>query len=147
MQQLDGTNEPIYAYNEANGATLAGAAAFDYLRFFFHFVRGRLGCFHIVENIGDSLWCPDTPDSIKTEVAAILMPLTARGAHRSGLLRYTATVVFKNALFKTDIYLAPRPVDNAILPGDDAQQHFSLGQAALHGEDLLMEDLPVDGYC
>jgi hypothetical protein len=147
VELLDGTNEPIYSYNDHNGVVLNGAATLDYIRFFFHFVRGQQGAFQIVEKHEDVEWCPNAPEDTKTKANTLLMPLTARGTHRSGLLRHSATVVFKNALFKTDIYVASKRIENVTLPGDDCSQDFSLGQSALHDEDLLMEDLPVNGYC
>ena len=73
------------------------------------------------------------------------MPVTYKGIGRDNLITLTATVVFKNALFKTDIKIAPFEMD-VFDPEVSAPEHFTIGQMKLTNEDLLLEDLnvPVD---
>lgn len=142
--RLCGTNEPIYELNDRHGIVLTAANVPLYIKFFFHFVRGLLGSFHIVETPDDLDWAVDADEAAKAEVADLLMPLTMRGLQPDGLFRATGSVVFKNALFKTDVVVASRPLSDVVYSPDGESGDFTLGQAALTNEDLLVEDLPVN---
>jgi hypothetical protein len=54
-------------------------------------------------------------------------------------------VIFKNALFKTDVKVAPYEMD-VFDPESGMSEHFTIGQMKLTNEELLLEDLnvPVD---
>ncbi len=145
LSRLDWTNEPIYSVNERAPIKVDRKTAIPYARFFFHFVRGQLGRFIIVEKPEEVVWLSNATDEEKAKVNERLMPITYKGIGRDNLLTLTATVVFKNALFKTDIKVAPFEMDvfDAEL---NAPEHFTIGQMKLTNEDLLLEDLnvPVD---
>ncbi|MDD5587051.1 MAG: hypothetical protein PHY92_08895, partial [Alphaproteobacteria bacterium] len=116
-----------------------------YSRFFFHYVRGQLGRFIIVETPEDVVWLPEANEKEKAEVAANLMPVTYKGIGRDNLFTMTCTVVFKNALFRTDIKVAPYEMD-VYDPEMGAPEHFTIGQMKLTNEELLLEELnvPID---
>lgn len=142
---MNWTNEPIYAVNERAPIKLDRKTALPYSKFFFHYVRGQLGRFIIVEKPEEVVWLSNANDKEKAAVAEKLMPVTYKGIGRDNLFTLTATVVFKNALFKTDIKIAPYEMDvfDAEL---GAPEHFTIGQMKLTNEDLLLEDLnvPID---
>jgi hypothetical protein len=142
---MNWTNEPIYAVNERAPIKLDRKTAIPYSKFFFHYVRGQLGRFIIVEKPEEVVWLANSNDKEKAAVAEKLMPVTYKGIGRDNLFTLTATVVFKNALFKTDIKIAPYEMDvfDAEL---GAPEHFTIGQMKLTNEDLLLEDLnvPID---
>jgi len=142
---MNWTNEPIYAVNERAPIKLDRKTAVPYSKFFFHYVRGQLGRFIIVEKPEDVVWLSNATDKEKAAVAEKLMPVSYKGIGRDNLFTLTATVVFNNALFKTDIKIAPYEMDvfDAEL---GAPEHFTIGQMKLTNEDLLLEDLnvPVD---
>jgi hypothetical protein len=142
---LDWTNEPIYSVNERAPIKVDRKTSLSYARFFFHFVRGQLGRFIIVEKPEEVTWLSNATDKEKADVASRLMPVTYKGIGRDNLITLTATVVFKNALFKTDIKVAPFEMD-VFDPELNAPEHFTIGQMKLTNEDLLLEDLnvPVD---
>lgn len=142
---MNWTNEPIYTVNEKAKIKLDRKTLPIYAKFFFHFVRGQLGRFIIVEKPEDMVWLPEATDKEKAEVAARLMPVTYKGVGRDNLFTMTCTVVFKNALFKTDIRVAPYELD-AFDAEAGAPEHFTIGQMKLTNEDLLLEDLnvPID---
>ena len=81
----------------------------------------------------------------KADVAERLIPITYKGIGRDNLFTLTATVVFKNALFRTDIKIAPYEMD-VFDPELGAPEHFTIGQMKLTNEDLLLEELnvPID---
>ena len=142
---LNWTNEPIYSVNERGSIKLDRKTTIPYAKFFFHYVRGQLGRFIIVENPEEVVWLPNANDTEKAKVAERLMPVTYKGIGRDNLYTLTATVVFKNALFKTDIKIAPYEMD--VFDAELGQpEHFTIGQMKLTNEDLLLEELnvPID---
>jgi len=142
---MNWTNEPIYSVNERAPIKVDRKTCIPYAKFFFHYVRGQLGRFIIVEKPDEVVWLSNATDKEKADVAARLMPITYKGIGRDNLITLTATVVFKNALFKTDIKLAPFEMD-VFDPELGAPEHFTIGQMKLTNEDLLLEDLnvPID---
>ena len=142
---MNWTNEPIYAVNERAPIKLDRKTTLPYAKFFFHYVRGQLGRFIIVEKPDEVVWLANANDKEKGEVAQRLMPVTYKGIGRDNLFTLTATVVFKNALFKTDIKIAPYEMD-VFDPETNTPEHFTIGQMKLTNEDLLLEELnvPID---
>lgn len=142
---LNWTNEPIYSVNEVAPIKVDRKTCIPYAKFFFHYVRGQLGRFIIVEKPEEVVWLANANDKEKADVASRLMPVTYKGIGRDNLITLTATVVFKNALFKTDIKIAPFEMD-VFDPEVGAPEHFTIGQMKLTNEDLLLEDLnvPID---
>jgi hypothetical protein len=142
---MNWTNEPIYSVNERAPIKIDRKTCIPYARFFFHFVRGQLGRFIIVEKPDEVVWLANATDKEKASVNEKLMPITYKGIGRDNLITLTASVVFKNALFKTDIKVAPFEMD-VFDPEINAPEHFTIGQMKLTNEDLLLEDLnvPVD---
>lgn len=142
---MNWTNEPIYSVNEAAPIKLDRKTLVPYAKFFFHYVRGQLGRFIIVEKPEDVSWLPEANDKEKADVTARLMPVTYKGIGRDNLFTLTCTVVFKNALFRTDIKVAPYEMD-VFDPEQNAPEHFTIGQMKLTNEELLLEDLniPID---
>jgi len=145
LHVMNWTNEPIYLVNEHAPIKLDRKTLVIYAKFFFHYVRGQLGRFIIVEKPEEVIWLESATDKEKADVAERLMPVTYKGIGRDNLFTLTATVVFKNALFKTDIKVAPYEMD-AFDAEAGAPEHFTIGQMKLTNEELLLEDLnvPID---
>jgi len=142
---MNWTNEPIYSINERAPIKLDRKTTVPYAKFFFHYVRGQLGRFIIVEKPEEVIWLASATDKEKADVAARITPIAYKGIGRDNLYTLTATVVFKNALFKTDIKIAPYEMD--VFDAELGQpEHFTIGQMKLTNEDLLLEELnvPID---
>jgi hypothetical protein len=125
---MNWTNEIIYRVNDKAPIKLDRKNVILYAKFFFHYVRGQLGRFIIVEKPDEVAWLDNaTPDEMQ-KVADRLMAVTYKGIGRDNRYLLTASVVFKNALFKTNIRVAPD------------------GLMELTDEELLLEDLnvPID---
>lgn len=141
---LDWKNEPIYTVNERWGLRLEHDDALkQYCRFFFHFVRGQLGQFTFVEDESQIPWSAEASEADRQRVRGKLAPLEIRPRTAEDHVRLTATVIFKNALFQTDVIIATRPTeikDDAT----DVMEVFTLGQMKLTDEDLLVEELSVE---
>ena len=142
---MNWTNEPIYRVNDKAPIKLDRKTVVPYAKFFFHYVRGQLGRFIIVEKPEEVVWLPSATAEEKQKVNEKLLPLTYKGIGRDNLFTLTGTVVFKNALFRTDIKIAPMEMD-AFDAEMDENEHFTIGQMKLTNEELLLEELnmPVD---
>ncbi len=122
---LDWSNVPIYALNERAKVIINKNTVAAYAKFFFDFVRGRHGRFVIAEDTQDVAFLASASDTERQAVARQLQPLNYKGIGRDSRFGLEGTVLFKNALFKTNIRVAPD------------------GMVELTDEQLLMEDLNV----
>jgi hypothetical protein len=122
---LDWTNGPIYALNEQAPLTLNENTINDYVRFFFHYVRGRHGRFVIIESVDEISWKEEPPVNARKAVGSLIAPLHLYSVDNDGTYRLSARMLFKDSLFKADIV-----VDNQ-------------GQVNLEDEELVIEDIPV----
>ena len=150
MQTLNWTNEPIYTANDADGMALSAATLPVYARFFFHFVRGQLGRFIIVESDDEITWMPegDARENAEAKIRTAgidIAPVQYVGVHNTEELHVMrAYCVFKNALFRTYILVAPYKQEVFLQEeGEEAPESFTLGQMKLINEELLLEELPV----
>lgn len=135
-------NEDIYSANEIGPIILSEEVLPVYARFFFFIVRGQLGRFIIAEKPEDIPWLDGAPDDQKNDVEKALAPLIYKGIDQDGLYTISGTVVFKNALFRTDIKVAPHEMD--VLDSETGQKEtMTIGQLKLENEDLLLENLMV----
>jgi hypothetical protein len=168
---MDWTNAPIYEFNEigqndGDGRSLLELSrgnVLDYARFFFHFVRGKLGRFLIIERPEDVPWlAPSQPNDHKAsggaedkhkDVEARIHPLRYVGHFERDFYQLDAIVLFKDALFSTQILIAPYAAELEPLNGREPTgpadmypentETFSVGQLSLCAEELLVESLHV----
>ena len=146
--RLDWTNEPIYRTNEVDGMRLVRSTIVDYVRFFYHFVRGQLGRFQIVEHVDQVPWLAEADARERgleqIEKAGInIGPVRYFGlsdAHDLHILQ--AEMVFNSALFRTDILVAPYRTRFRD-PEDGEIETFTPGMQKLRNEVLLTEGMPV----
>ncbi len=138
---LDWTNGPIYRLMGATTPQFDADALLLYCRFFFHWVRGPLGRFNLTDDLSQVQWREAVPEDVRNQVTERLRPLkiTERNNHDA---RIHGTVLFKNALFATDIVVALSKTTlwNADL---NQEEEFTRGQCKLENANLLLEDLPV----
>ncbi|HEY6349148.1 MAG TPA: ankyrin repeat domain-containing protein [Candidatus Angelobacter sp.] len=145
--QMDWTNEPIYAANERFDFKITTDTPVELIRqyaiFFFFFVRGELGRFTIVEKRTPVPWrSVPPPEDQENEVANQLIDIGFTHEQIPNTVTITATVLFKNALFKTNVLFSLRKQDLKI-GSDEEPEYFTIGQAKLFGEELLSEYLDV----
>ncbi|MGB4101482.1 MAG: hypothetical protein WBK91_06210 [Alphaproteobacteria bacterium] len=142
---MNWTNEPIYRVNDKAPIKLDRKTIIPYAKFFFHFVRGQLGRFIIVEKPEEVTWDSKATPEERQKLNERLLNVTYKGIGRDNLFTLTGTVVFKNALFRTDIKVAPMEMD-AYDAELEENEHFTIGQMKLTNEELLLEELniPID---
>lgn len=140
---LDWTNKPIYTANELFGLRIDENKAIDYVKFFFHFVRGQLGRFVIAEKIENIHWLPSAKSAEVNEVAKYLRLLERCSEQaESSLVVLYGTVVFKNALFATKINIALESFE-MFNPEMGATECFTFGQIKMSDEETVIDDLTV----
>jgi hypothetical protein len=138
---LNWENERIYEAAGRRAPLFDDARAIMWCRFFLHFVRGALGRFRIVEGIEGIPWA-QSPDSAKErEVGQLLEQVRVIERPLPDRIILSATVVFKNALFKSKILLATCKTEIEE-EDEDQPESFSRGQLKLFDEELLLEDQP-----
>jgi len=142
---MNWTNEPIYRVNERAPIKIDSKTCIQYARFFFHFIRGQLGHFIIVEKPNEVVWLDTASEKEKDNVNKLLVPITYEGIGSDNFINLKATIVFKNALFKTNIKIAQMDMDVSD-PETNIKEHFTNGMIRLTNEDLLLENLnvPID---
>lgn len=123
--KLNWTNEPIYALNKKLPVVLSEKNIGDYVRFFLSYVRGKHGRFIPVENVDDIAWREDPPPAARRAISKMITPITLEGSEKSGEYRLRACMMFRDSLFKADIFVKPS------------------GDVHITGEELLIEDMPV----
>lgn len=125
---LDFTNKPITSLNSDVPIKLSSENICDYIRFFFNFVKGKHGRFHIVESVDDIPWKDDPPPQARKAIGTMITPITlvppARGGDKTKFYAI-GNFILKNGLFKSDI-----EVD-------------SKGNITLTNEQLQVDDMPV----
>lgn len=122
---LDWSNKPIYDLNANIPIQLNDENVCDYAIFFFTYVRGNHGRFIVVQNVDDIDWKEEPPPAARKAISEMLEPVSIVGKTPQGIYQLRARVVFKDSLFKTDIYVEPN------------------GQVTLSEEELLVEDMPI----
>ena len=125
VYMMNWTNAVIYEVNKRAPIRLDRKSALAYARFFFQFVRGRHGRFHIVERPADLHWKEDADPALRQRTESLLLPLQAGSVDGEGKLQVPTTMIFKGSLVKTTISLAPD------------------GMVDLGDPDFLLDDLPL----
>lgn len=122
---LDWTNNPIYRLNEKVPIRLDEKNVFDYVRFFFSFVRGRHGRFLITESVDDIAWKDEPPATARKAIGNLIEPIRLKATDRDGTIHLVVRMIFKDSLFKSNVKVAPD------------------GLVTLQDEELVVEDIPV----
>ena len=96
----------------------------------------------MVEHLDQIHWTDDAPNEVRNRVRRKVRRQRIAVRAVDDYIRLSGTVIFKNALFKTDIRVATG--ETAIKdPELGMMEHFTRGQLKLLNEELLIEDLPV----
>ena len=140
--QLDWTNEPIFKCNETLGWNVNAETAVLYLKYFFFFVRGKLGRFNIIENASELSWLETAPENLLASANACVRVVSLKENAPNNMLCFVLTCAFKNALFETEAYLALVKLQHK-WPDEEDMTSFEVGQFHLRNEEVLLDDLPI----
>lgn len=122
---LNGTNDIIYKLNEKAPLILNDETAPDYIKFFFHYVRGKHGRFLIIDNVDDIDWREEPAPAGRKALSRMIEPLAKKSVLENGDAVYIASMIFKDSLFQAEVHIRPD------------------GHLSLNKEELLVEGIPV----
>jgi hypothetical protein len=135
FQAHNWTNEPIYTLNEEDELCLDGDNLLSYVRFFFHYTRAELGRFIPMLDAGDVQsvhWRDSASVHQRKQFGRAVEPVRIRGKAPDGCFLLRVSVLFRTALFYTDLYVAQRDTEE-----------YCIGELKLDNEEIVLEDLKV----
>ena len=101
----------------------------EYIKFFFRFVKGKHGYFHVVQSVDDIAWKDDPPPQARKAIGGMIEPIELKAIGKAGegegVFFCEAHMMFKNALAKADV------------------QVMSDGVVHIKNEEILIEDMPI----
>jgi len=121
---LDGSNKIFYELNESLPIILNDSTIHIYAQFFFSYVRGANGIFHIINSLDDVNWREQPALSGRKALEKMINPVLIKDKSDDGYV-LSATIVFKDSLFKSDIIVKNN------------------GMISLSNQEILVEDLPI----
>ncbi len=119
------TNESVYQLNKQAPLILTEETIIEYVKFFFHYVRGRHGRFVIVEHIDDINWKETPITNARKALNEMIKPIEIQKISDDGNFKLTANMIFKDSLFKSNILVDKN------------------GRVSLSEEEILVESMPV----
>jgi hypothetical protein len=122
---LNWSNQPIMDLNKKVPITLNESNTADYVRFFFHYVRGSHGRFIIIDSVDDIDWREEPAAAGRKALGKMIEPLHIKKREADGTVIFAASLIFKDSLFAAEAHVKPD------------------GTISLHSEELLVEDIPV----
>jgi hypothetical protein len=122
---LTWTNDPIYRLNKSVPIHLTPKNVESYARFFLYYVRGQHGRFSIIDTVDDIDWKEEPSPAGRKALSRMIQPLTCLEHDKTNGFKLRASVVYKDALFQSNIHITPQGV-------------FSMTD-----EELMVESLPV----
>jgi hypothetical protein len=122
---VDWTNRVIFDLNDKAPVQVTEKSVFDYVKFFFTYIRGRNGRFQIIETADDIRWQVEPPLEGRKLMQELLFPLSLTGKDGEGIFHLEGFMLFRDTLFKTAIHVRPD------------------GVVSMSDEDPKFTDLPV----
>jgi len=102
---VDWTNGPVYKLNAEVPIRLSGNSVRDYVRFFFRYIRGRHGFFHLIERLDDIPFAEEPNEGKCMVLVHCLHPLILTET-TDGSYRLHASILFKDRLFSSRVSVA-----------------------------------------
>ena len=128
-QVLDYRNACLFDLNASVPIKLSNVSVVEYIKFFFRFVKGKHGYFHVVQSVDDIAWKDDPPPQARKAIGAMIEPVSLEAIGKKGtdkgVYMCQAHMIFKNALAKADIHVKPD------------------GHVEIKNEEILIEDMPI----
>ncbi len=121
---LNGKNDPIYAVNDKYGIYLDDDNITFYARFFFGYVQGRHGQFHLINSVNEIKWRDEPTKAAKQSLGKMISPLAILEKD-DDQWQLISSMVFKDSLFEAEIIIKKQ------------------GLVRLGGQEILVEDIPV----
>lgn len=121
---LNGKNDPIYEVNKKYPVILDDIVVSLYVQFFFAYVRGRHGRFHLINSVSEIKWREEPTKAAKQSLGKMISPLAILETDKEQW-RLISSMVFKDSLFESEIIVK---ID---------------GSVQMAYQEILVEDIPV----
>jgi hypothetical protein len=121
---LNGKNDPIYNANKKYSLVLDDETVPLYARFFFAYVRGRHGSFHLIDSVNEIKWREEPTKPAKQSLSKMISPLSIIEANEEEW-RLISSIIFKDSLFESEIRVKKD------------------GTVQMSHQEILVEDIPV----
>lgn len=115
----------ISAMNKQAAVQINDHTIFEYLRFYYHFVRGRYGKFIVAESVDHFKWKEFPPQEYREKLAQVIKPLQIREKSNTGVYGIDAFMILKDVLYFVDVR-----VDRA-------------GKVVHQSTDVLIQNMPI----
>ena len=125
MTLLDWNYKTILKLNGEVPISITDENVFEYVRFYFNFVKGRHGRFIICESADNIHWKDEPVVDIKKALNQTLQPLALKEKRKDGVYIIKAYMMLKDALFNVDVYVE------------------KTGRVTMADHEILIEDIPV----
>lgn len=122
---IDWRFDTIYQMNASANFKLDEKSVFDYVRFFFSYVRGRHGQFVLCESADHVKWKDEPPQEVRKSLNQALKPLELKEKVGQSGYVLKAYMMLKDTLFTVSI-----SVDKA-------------GRVGMSDHEILIENIPV----
>lgn len=140
FKPMDWKNAAILKANSEWAPRLNEETLPIYIHTFFHFVRGELGSFQVIEDTALVPWLPEVTSEWNDIVSMHMEPLRCLEIDAEKAI-YRGIVLFKNALFASKIFVALK--EKVFAHSDGEEGLMAMGGIKLYDELLLREDLPI----
>ncbi|MGH1456310.1 MAG: hypothetical protein ACRBDI_05980 [Alphaproteobacteria bacterium] len=122
---IDWNYKTIQKLNQDVPINLTDENIFEYIRFYFKFVKMRFGRFTICESADNIQWKDEPSSEIKQALNKTLKFLEINEKRKDGVYKVNAFMMMKDILFNVDIYVEPN------------------GRVTMADQEVVIENVPV----
>jgi len=122
---IDWNYKTIQKLNQDAPINLTDENIFEYIRFYFQFVKMRYGRFRVCESTDNIQWKDEPSAEVKQALNQTLKPLELIEKRKDGVYKVKAFMMMKDILFTVNIYVEPN------------------GRVTMTDQEVLIENVPV----
>lgn len=122
---IDWNYKTIQTLNQDVPVDINDENVFEYVRFYFQFVKMRYGRFIVCESADHIQWKDEPSSDVKKALNQTLKPLEIDEKRKDGVYKINAFMMMKDILFNVDIYVEPN------------------GRVTMADQQVVIEDVPV----
>ena len=122
---IDWSYKTIQKLNEDVPINLSDENVFEYVRFYFQFVKMRYGHFILCESADNIKWKDEPSSEIKQALNQTLKALELKEKRKDGVYKINSFMMMKDILFNVDIYVEPN------------------GRVTMADQEVIIENVPV----
>lgn len=122
---IDWSYKTLQKLNQEAPILLTDENIYEYIRFYFQFVKMRYGRFIICESADNIRWKDEPSSEVEQALNQTLKPLEISEKRKDGVFKVNAFMMMKDILFNVDIYVEPN------------------GRVTMADQEVIIENVPV----